>query len=51
VLEAMATLAEASDGHLLVACTELSLLTAALSRPYTDSLDCLVTAIRDFACA
>jgi aspartate racemase len=48
-LAAMAALAEGAEGHLLVACTELSLLTSALQRPHTDSLDCLVTAIRDFA--
>jgi aspartate racemase len=47
--QAMATLAKATEGHILVACTELSLLTGALARPYTDSLDCLVMAIRDFA--
>jgi aspartate racemase len=46
---AMAELAEAAEGHVLVACTELSLLTRALQRPFTDSLDCLVEAIRDFA--
>jgi hypothetical protein len=27
----------------------LSLLTGALRRPFTDSLDCLVSAIKDFA--
>jgi aspartate racemase len=47
--QAMAALAEAAEGHVLVACTELSLLTGALRRPFTDSLDCLVGAIRDFA--
>ncbi|MCU0902626.1 MAG: amino acid racemase [Tabrizicola sp.] len=46
---AMAALAEAAEGHVLVACTELSLLTGALQGPFTDSLDCLVEAIRDFA--
>ena len=36
--------------HLLVACTELSLLTDALSGlPWTDSLDCLVDGIVTFA--
>jgi aspartate racemase len=45
----MAVLAEAADGHILVACTELSILTGALQRPFTDSLDCLVGAVRDFA--
>ena len=35
--------------HLLVACTELSLLTAVFEGGFTDSLDCLVTAICDFA--
>jgi aspartate racemase len=48
-LAAMAAIEASMEGHLLVACTELSLLTGALQRPYTDSLDCLVTAIRDFA--
>jgi aspartate racemase len=43
------SLAERSD-HLLVACTELSLLTGGLTGVrWTDSLDCLVTAIRQFA--
>jgi aspartate racemase len=37
--------------HLLVACTELSLLTPALTVPFTDSLDCLVSAICAFATA
>jgi aspartate racemase len=49
---AMADLAAYMAGrcdHLLVACTELSLLTAALEGGFTDSLDCLVAAIRDFA--
>ena len=37
--------------HLLVACTELSLLISHLpdQTPWTDSLDCLVTAVVDFA--
>jgi aspartate racemase len=36
--------------HLLIACTELSLLTGALPPSgWTDSLDCLVSAILDFA--
>lgn len=35
--------------QLLVACTELSLLTAALSAPFTDSLDCLVGEIVAFS--
>lgn len=41
----------AGADHLLVACTELSLLTHALpgSLPWTDSLDCLVQAIVGFA--
>lgn len=43
-----ADMAERCD-HLLVACTELSLLTGALEGRFTDSLDCLVTAICDFA--
>lgn len=51
-MQAMADLAAAMAGqcdHLLVACTELSLLTGAVDQPFTDSLDCLVTAICDFA--
>jgi aspartate racemase len=47
--KAMAELAEVAEAHVLVACTELSLLTKGLERPFTDSLDCLVGAIRDFA--
>ncbi|NJS39329.1 MAG: aspartate/glutamate racemase family protein [Rhodobacteraceae bacterium] len=47
--QAMAALAEAAEGPLLVACTELSLLTGALRGPFTDSLDCLVGAIRKYA--
>ncbi|MGV8989240.1 MAG: aspartate/glutamate racemase family protein [Cypionkella sp.] len=43
-----ADLARQSD-HLLVACTELSLLTDSVTVPFTDSLDCLVQAILDFA--
>jgi aspartate racemase len=35
--------------HLLVACTELSLIAPAITRPRTDSLDCLVQAILDFS--
>ena len=46
---AMAALAEMAEAHVLVACTELSLLTRGLQMPFTDSLDCLVGAIRDFA--
>ncbi|MGB8815008.1 MAG: aspartate racemase, partial [Paracoccaceae bacterium] len=51
---AMAVLAENMAphcDHLLIACTELSLLTDALPfhQPWTDSLDCLVAAILDFA--
>jgi aspartate racemase len=45
----MAALAEAAEGHVVVACTELSLLTGALRGPFTDTLDCLVAAVRDFA--
>jgi aspartate/glutamate racemase len=45
----MAALAEAADGPVLVACTELSLLTGALKVPFTDSLDCLAGAIKRFA--
>jgi aspartate racemase len=47
--KAMVELAAAAEGHVLVACTELSLLTGALTRPFTDSLDCLVGALRVFA--
>lgn len=51
--EALAAEAEelaARSDRLLVACTELSLLTDGLDGlPWTDSLDCLVTAIRRFA--
>jgi len=48
--EAACLTAQGAD-HLLVACTELSLLTAALPKdvPWTDSLDCLVAAITNFA--
>ncbi|MDO9639138.1 MAG: amino acid racemase [Pseudotabrizicola sp.] len=35
--------------HLLIACTELSLLTNAIRQPFTDSLDCLVTEILRFS--
>ncbi|WP_300551224.1 amino acid racemase [Roseovarius sp.] len=37
--------------HILVACTELSLMTGHLpeATPWTDSLDCLTSAIADFA--
>lgn len=48
----MAVLADymaARSDHLLIACTELSLLTAAVQHPFTDSLDCLVSAIVGFA--
>lgn len=47
--QAMAAMAGAAEGHVLVACTELSLLTGALDGSFTDSLDCLVSAIRHFA--
>jgi aspartate racemase len=44
-----ATLVPRCD-HLLVACTELSLLTPALPEGgWTDSLDCLVARIRDYS--
>lgn len=48
--QAEALVAEGAD-HLLVACTELSLMTSALpeSVAHTDSLDCLTGAIVDFA--
>ncbi len=51
-LTGMAQLAKAmapTCDHLLVGCTELSLLTKAVEHPFTDSLDCLVTAILVFA--
>lgn len=48
--QAKALIADGAD-HLLVACTELSLLVDALPQdvPWTDSLDCLVEAIVAFA--
>lgn len=48
---AAARLADQGADHLLVACTELSLLTATLpdSPPRTDGLDCLVDAITRFS--
>lgn len=52
-LRALADLASAMAprcDHLLIACTELSLLTSALPvGGWTDSLDCLVSAIVDFS--
>jgi aspartate racemase len=48
-LAALAAQAAKDSDHLLVACTELSLLTGAIRQPYTDSLNCLVTAILGFA--
>jgi aspartate racemase len=48
-LATLAAQAAKDSDHLLVACTELSLLTGAIRHPYTDSLDCLVTAIAGFA--
>ena len=47
---AQAMTAQGAD-HLLIACTELSLMTQAMpaTTPYTDSLDCLVEAIVEFA--
>ncbi|WP_103334891.1 aspartate/glutamate racemase family protein [Pseudotabrizicola formosa] len=41
-------MAEESD-HLLVACTELSLLSAGIESAFTDSLDCLVAEILRFS--
>ncbi|RGP37541.1 aspartate/glutamate racemase family protein [Pseudotabrizicola alkalilacus] len=41
-------MADQSD-HLLIACTELSLLTGSVAAPFTDSLDCLVSAIVRFS--
>ncbi len=48
--QAQLLIAEGAD-HLLVACTELSLMTDALpaDTPWTDSLDCLCAAIAEFA--
>ena len=45
------TLTDQGADHLLVACTELSLLTGALPQdvPWSDSLDCLTDAIARFA--
>jgi aspartate racemase len=48
-LATLAAQAAKDTDHLLVACTELSLLTGAIRQPYTDSLECLVTAIVGFA--
>ena len=48
-MQAIARDMAARSDHLLIACTELSLLTDAVEAPYTDSLDCLVTAIIGFA--
>lgn len=48
-LAALAAQAAKDSDHLLVACTELSLLTGAIRQPYTDSLDCLVRAVVGFA--
>jgi len=45
----LATELAARSDHVLVACTELSLLTGGVAIPFTDSLDCLVQAIVDFA--
>lgn len=48
----MAGLAKSSaahSDHVLVACTELSLLTAAIEHDFTDSLECLVRAIVAFS--
>ena len=49
--DAAKTLVAEGADHLLVACTELSLLTDALPKgtPWTDSLDCLTKAIVRFA--
>ncbi|MFO7758181.1 MAG: amino acid racemase [Roseovarius sp.] len=48
--QAEALMRQGAD-HLLVACTELSLMTDALSdaAPHTDSLDCLTDAVVSFA--
>jgi len=50
VAEAQALMHQGAD-HLLVACTELSLLTGSLPDrlPWTDSLDCLTSAIIEFS--
>ena len=49
-IEAQALMQQGAD-HLLIACTELSLLTGVMpdGLPWTDSLDCLPEAIVDFA--
>jgi aspartate racemase len=46
-----AHMAESGADHLLIACTELSLMSESLpdAAPFTDSLDCLVEAIVDFS--
>lgn len=41
-------MADHSD-HLLIACTDLSLLSGSVAAPFTDSLDCLVSAIMRFS--
>ncbi len=49
-LHRLATILAKSSDHLLVACTELSLLTATLNDfAWTDSLDCLTSSIIAFA--
>lgn len=48
-LAALAGQMAAASDHVLIACTELSLLTADCAVPFIDSLDCLVDAIRAFA--
>lgn len=50
-LAALAADMAARSDRVLIACTELSLLTADCAAPFTDSLDCLVDAIRAFATA
>ncbi|QFT97344.1 Aspartate racemase [Roseovarius sp. THAF8] len=46
-----AGMADKGADHLLIACTELSLMSESLpdAIPYTDSLDCLVKAVVDFS--
>ena len=48
-MKELASRAMEDSDHLLIACTELSLLTQGLPFPFTDSLDCLVEAVRRFA--
>ena len=49
ILARLADDAAARSDHLLIACSELSLMSGAVAHPFTDSLDCLVDAICTFA--